>query len=388
VTRRTFAIDATLAVAALALTLGMLSARGFGIPAATSRPLDVLGVGLAMLSTLPLLGSRWAPVSVYLVTCAASLGLISLSYPLDVPFGPLVAVYSLAFVYSGGRVRWRRRAALVLANSFIPAVAVAYLVRGTHLREIAAPLIAWALVFLGVWIAADRTRLQQVRIADLEERAHLMAAEAEQERRLAAAEERTRIARELHDSAGHAINVILVQAGAARLLHERDPERSRQAIATIERVARDTVTEIDGLVRALREDDRGEIPAPSDPSAIEELLDQHRAAGLSIATELRGEPRTLSHSVGWATYRILQEALTNAARHGAGSAEVEVWYGPHELQITVANPTSVPHLATGGGHGIIGMRERATLLGGTLHTEVGRQQFRLSARLPRRKAAP
>jgi signal transduction histidine kinase len=388
VTRRTFAIDATLAVATLALTLGMLAARGFGIPAANSRPLDLLGVALAVLSTLPLLASRRVPVLAYLLTGAASLALIGLSYPLDVPFGPLVAVYPLAFVYSGGSIRWHRRAALALANSFIPIVAVAYLIRGTQLREIAAPLIAWALVFLGVWIAADRARLQQERIADLEERAHRSAAEAERGRRLAAAEERTRIARELHDSAGHAINVILVQAGAARLLYERDPERSRQAIATIERVARDTVIEIDGLVHALREDDRGEIPAPADPSAIEELLSQHRAAGLSIASELRGEPRTLPHSVGWATYRILQEALTNAARHGSGSAEVLVWYGPHELQITVANPTPAERLAPGGGHGIVGMRERATLLGGTLHTEAGRHEFRLSARLPRREAAP
>ena len=110
--------------------------------------------------------------------------------------------------------------------------------------------------------------------------------EAERERRLAAAEERTRIARELHDSAGHAINVILVQAGAARLLHDRDPDGSRQAITTIEEVARGTIGEIDGLVRALREDAAEQVPA--DPAAIDELLDHHRAGGLAIATDVRG----------------------------------------------------------------------------------------------------
>jgi signal transduction histidine kinase len=379
-------METVLAAAVLALTLGMLAARGFGIPAPTARQLDGLGILLAVLSTLPLVARRLVPVSVYALSCAASLALLCLRYPLDVPFGPLVAVYAVASVYSGQTGRWRRRAALVMANAFIPAVAVAYWAVGTSLREITTPLVAWALVFLGVWIAADRARLQQVRIVELEERAHRTAAEADRERRLAAAEERTRIARELHDSAGHAINVILVQAGAARLLQERDPARSLEAITTIERVARSTVVEIDGLVQALREDGRGEIPAPANPSAFEELLDQHRAAGLSIATDVRGGPRTLSHSLAWATYRILQEALTNAARHGAGSADVALWYGPNELHITVANPTSNHRSVPGGGHGIVGMRERATLLGGTLRVETLGRTFRLQARLPYREA--
>ena len=380
--RRTLVVDVVLSVAAFALTLWMLAAEGFGAPATNVRELDGLGVSLVALSTLPLVVRRLAPVVVFLTSCAASLALLLLGYPLDVPFGPLVAVYALALVYSGQPIPWRRRAALVLANSFIPVVALAYLVHGVGVRTIAAPLVAWALVFAGVWIAADRSRLQQERIAELEDRAQRVAAEAERERRLAAAEERTRIARELHDSAGHAINVILVQAGAARLWQQRDPARTLDAIATIERVARTTVVEIDGLVHALREKDR---PAPADPSAIEELLDQHRAAGLTIATDLRGEPRSLTHSVAWATYRILQEALTNAARHGAGTANVAVWYGPTELEITVANPTSNGQPVRAGGHGIVGMRERAALLGGSLQVESLGEEFRLRARLPRRE---
>jgi signal transduction histidine kinase len=224
----------------------------------------------------------------------------------------------------------------------------------------------------------------------LEELAARTEREAVRERRLAAAEERTRIARELHDSAGHAVNVILVQAGAARLLHDRDPEGSRRAITTIEEVARTTLGEIDQLVRALRDDNSADnsavLPVPADPAALDELLEHHRASGLTIATDVRGQRGGLPHSVTWAAYRILQEALTNAARHGHGSADVAVWFAPDAVEITVTNPAgngSPP----GGGHGIVGMRERATLLGGSLDARTDNGTFRLHARLPHTKAA-
>src|SRR5204862_702169 len=115
----------------------------------------------------------------------------------------------------------------------------------------AGELVLGALVWGGAWFAGDRTRLRRERIAALEDRAVKAEREAERERRLAAVEERARIARELHDSAGHAINVILVQAGAARLLQERDPERSRSALEASEDVARGTPDEIDAPGRAL-----------------------------------------------------------------------------------------------------------------------------------------
>ncbi|HEU4422856.1 MAG TPA: histidine kinase, partial [Pilimelia sp.] len=265
-------------------------------------------------------------------------------------------------------------------------------------------LLSLAAMFVAIWIAGDRARLRGQRMAELEESARRAEREAERERRLAAAEERTRIARELHDSAGHAINVILVQAGAARLLRERDPEESRRAIETIEEVARGTIGEIDRLVRALREDDGFEPPAPGDAGALEELVERHRAAGLVISTEVGGPPRTLPRSVAWAAYRILQEALTNAARHGRGSADVGVWFEPDAVKITVTNPTAPNGRVagdatgpaggdpggdgTGGGHGIVGMRERATLLGGSLDAGAVNGTFRLSARLPYREPVP
>lgn len=203
---------------------------------------------------------------------------------------------------------------------------------------------------------------------------------------MAAAQERVRIARELHDSAGHAINVILVQAGAARLLYERNPAGSRKAITTIEDVARSTIGEIDELVRALR-DDATDNSAPADPAALDELLDQHRASGLRIETDVQGDRDTVPRSVSWAAYRILQEALTNAARHGRGSADVRVCFGGEAVEIRVTNPTNAATVSPGSGHGVIGMRERAILLGGTLHTAVERGVFRLEARLPHGKVA-
>ena len=145
----------------------------------------------------------------------------------------------------------------------------------------------------------DRVRLRRERITQLVARAERAERDAERERRLAAAEERTRIARDLHDSAGHAINVILVQAGAARLLGERDPERSRAALETIEEVARETLTEIDQLVRALREGDLpsengGNVEPPLGLAGLATLVERHRTAGLAVELAASGPRRPLA----------------------------------------------------------------------------------------------
>jgi signal transduction histidine kinase len=246
-------------------------------------------------------------------------------------------------------------------------------------------LVVWG----GAWLAGDRTRLRHERMAELEERALRAERETERERRLAAAEERTRIARDLHDSAGHAINVILVHAGLGRLQTDKDPRAAREAFETIEDVARETVGEIDELVRVLRED----APSPEGPEGVEPppsvaaldgLVERHRAAGLDVTASVSGDVRPLPRGVDRAAYRILQEALTNAARYGAGSAEVRLDFGRSELELTVDNAVRGDGDAwvAGDGHGIVGMRERAALLGGSL--EVGTQSglFRLQARLP------
>jgi signal transduction histidine kinase len=249
------------------------------------------------------------------------------------------------------------------------------------------PLLVGALVWGGAWVIGDRVRLRRERIAELEERACRAERDAERERRLAAAEERTRIARDLHDSAGHAINVILVQAGAARLLGPRDPKASQAALATIEEVARETLGEIDQLVRTLREDERreassGNVEPPLGLAALEILAARHRSAGLALGIRQSGPPRPLAPAVDQAAYRILQEALTNAARHGEGSAEVEIGFGPSTLELAVTNPTHPAVAVAEPGHGIVGMRERAALLGGSLDAGASNGVFRVRARLP------
>jgi signal transduction histidine kinase len=368
------------------MTLAVLAAHGLGVPDPSARHLDPAGVLLAMASTLPLAARRLAPLTVYLVTAAASIALVELHYPLDFPFGCVAAAYFLSVAYSGEPRPARRWGAMLAVWSFVPVAAAVRAVSGQEMRGIVPGLTFWALIFVSAWLVGDRARLRRERMAELEERALRTEREAARERRLAAAEERTRIARELHDSAAHAINIILVQAGAARLLHQRDPDRSQHAIATIEQVARATIGEIDRLVHALR-DDPMEHPEPADPAALDELLDQHRAAGLAIATDLRGPRRQLPRSVAWATYRILQEALTNVARHGRGSADVTVWFQPDAVEITVTNPAATNGQAPSGGHGIIGMRERAAVLGGTLDIHAVNGTFRLHARLPHGQAA-
>jgi signal transduction histidine kinase len=387
VRRRALAFDAGIAVLTLGMSLAVLASHGLGVPDPSARHLDGTGVLLTMASTLPLAARRLAPMTVYLVTSAASIALLALRYPLDFPFGSVTAAYFLSAAYGGDPRPARRWAAMLAVWLFVPAAAVAHAANGHETAVIVPGLVFWALIFAGAWIAGDQTRLRRERIGELEERAQRTEREAARERRLAAAEERTRIARELHDSAAHAINIILVQAGAARLLHQRDPGRSQHAIATIEQVARATIGEIDQLVHALRDDTPGQ-PEPADPAAaIDELLDQHRAAGLAIVSDLHGSRRPLPHSVAWATYRILQEALTNAARHGRGSADVAVWFRPDAVEITVTNPAATNGQAPGGGHGIVGMRERASLLGGTLDTHADDGSFRLHARLPHSQAA-
>ncbi|MBW6437257.1 hypothetical protein KZ829_26325 [Actinoplanes hulinensis] len=382
-TMRRWLVDSTVALFAAVFTLVMLQQGGLGAQEGVYRQLDVLGVVLALASTLPLIFARRVPATVYAITTVASLCLLALDYPLDVPPGALIATYAMAERF-GGASRGPRYAAWAAVLLF-PALSIALMAVNHQARSmlsIAPGFAAWITMVLLVWVAGDRNRLRQERIAELEEHARLRELDIAAQRRLAAAQERTRIARELHDSAGHAINVILVQAGAARLLHERDPQRSRQAIETIEEVAQSTIADIDRLVRALREESGPADPAPADTAALEQLVDRHRAGGLQVSTTFDGAPRGLPSGVAWAAYRILQEALTNAARHGSGTADVRMAYGSSEVEIEVSNPVgSVSQ--PGGGMGIVGMRERVALLDGTLEADTtGPNLFRLHARLP------
>ena len=370
--RRGVAIDVAIAVVVFALTVALLAAISHD---ATDdhRALDALGITLAAVASLPLVFSRRAPLAVFAVTTTASAVLNLLGYPPGPPLGPTVALFFVG-LYPAGTRAGRGLTAATVVGLFLVHIGVTWIGDGEF--PVVAPLFGTVL-WGGAWVIGDRVRMRR-------ERARERQQESERELRLAVAEERTRIARDLHDSAGHAINVILVQAGAARLLGESQPERARAAIETIEDVARETVGEIDRLVRGLREDgaERAVHP-PVGLAALNALVERHRAAGLHVTVDVRGEERPLVPAVDQAAYRILQEALTNAGRHGGDRALVEVVYGPRALELTVANSVPVGAAAEAvPGHGIVGMQERAHLLGGSLAAGLRGATFRVRAELP------
>jgi signal transduction histidine kinase len=368
-------IDASIAAAAMGGTLLLLS------QGSATRHLDLLGVLLAAGTSLPLLLWRRAPLGVFALSTAASASLMALGYQAGPPLGPTAALFLLAASRDETHP-WTRRTTATVCLLLAIHVGALGLAQGTFPgTNLVAAILLWTIA----WFAGERTRLRRAEVAELKQRALRNQHDAERERRLAAAEERARIARDLHDSAGHAINVIGVQASAARLWHERDPARSRTALQTIENVARQTVGEIDRIVHTLRSGDipNGQVEAPPGLAALGTLITQHAAAGLVVTRTTEGEPRPLTGTVDQAAYRILQEALTNAARHGAGGAQVGLRFGASALQLTVINPTLTGDpISSSDGHGLVGMRERATLLGGELEIERADGSFHVHAELP------
>jgi signal transduction histidine kinase len=315
------------------------------------------------------------------VTAAASVLLTGLGYRIDLLLGPTAALYLLA-ASRKPQTPWTQRTTAIVVGLLVAYLGAAAAAQGTFpTSELLHTGLAWAVA----WSAGERTRLRREHLAELKERALRAEREAERERLLAVAEERARIARDLHDSAGHAISVIAVRAGAARLRHRQDPDRSLAALEAIEGLARQTAGELDQLVGSLREGGSagGAVEAPPGLASLDTLIAHHRAAGLQVALDTSGAPRPLAGAADQAAYRILQEALTNAARHGAGSARVDVAFGEAAVELSVTNPMPARGSPrSGGGHGLIGMRERATLLGGDLDAEPANGAFCLRARIP------
>jgi signal transduction histidine kinase len=388
--RRELAIDAFWTLFSFGLSLAMIATGGLGEPQADQRGFDALAILVVAGTSLPLIARRRAPVAVFVVVIASFVVLLALTYPPDVPIAPAVALFSLA--QASGRTVPSSLSIPFAIGSFL---AVGLTLTLTYDDWLAPEAPFTGALWLAIWLAGRASRLKQEHIASLEERAERAEEIAERERRLAAAEERTRIARDLHDSAGHAINVILVEAGAARLLRESDPERAEQALETIETVAREQIDEIDRLVHALREGDRGErtrlgeaevaLGMERGKEAVEALFELHRAMGLDLRVSRVGEARALGPSIGRAAFRLLQESLTNAARHGDGSAEVEFAFQDDGVEVTVSNPVANP-VSNGEppaeGHGLAGMRERAALLGGTFAATQANGSFRVRATFP------
>ena len=259
--------------------------------------------------------------------------------------------------------------------------------------------LAWDTVFFPAVFYPARwvgrlVRREQERSAELVELAAALDAQREASAEAAAREERTRIAREVHDAVAHSVSVMTLQIGGLRrqlgpLLDDREAERD--VLLGLERLGRETVEELRSLVGILRErsdDDALTAPVPSLARAAE-VVDDVRAAGLDVRLEVEGEARELPRALDISAYRIVQEALTNVLRHAPGStATVRVGYSHDAVDIRVSDEGAPGHhrpliADTGnGGHGIVGMTERAQMFGGTLTTRRNGAGFEVHAHLP------
>ena len=339
----------------------------------------LLTAALPLLVAMPLLWRRrfplgaWALILAGVVAQALASGNSFEGLYLLVPLG--LGSYALA-AFSP------RRRALAGLGVFIAVYSV-YALEDHNIRR--GGQQAWSGAFIGLLVLA--VWLAGVFVSSRREAADLMAeaAKARREAEAAVAEERSRIARELHDIISHTVSVIGLQAGAAERMLDRDPERARQPLQSIQERARESVLELRRLFGILRDgEERAELTPQPRLAQLDVLLEQVRAAGLKVDLHVEGEPQLLPPGVELSAYRIVQEALTNVLKHARASrAVVLLRYCDRALELEITDDGSGA-LANGGGHGLIGMRERATLYGGTL--TVGRQPnggFHVTAQLPR-----
>jgi signal transduction histidine kinase len=254
--------------------------------------------------------------------------------------------------------------------------------------------ILWPVAFFCVvpWLAG-RTLSNQTRLArELAEKAERAEHERAEEERRAIAAERSRIARELHDVLAHSLSVMVVQSGAARRVVERDPERAAEVAELVRQTGREALTELRHLFGPVRRGQGEELSGPPSLARVEPLVRRARAAGLDVEVTVEGEPVELPTGVDLTAYRVVQEALTNTLKHaGRTHASVAIAYEPGRVVLSVRDNGGgdAPPAEDSGGHGLVGMRERVTLYGGTL--EAGPCDdggFSVRAALPTRELVP
>jgi signal transduction histidine kinase len=363
-----------LAVAAFTLVGTLGASRG----QPEAHPLDALGLVLLLAGSAALVGRRWYPPAALGVAALTACAYLALGYP----YGPVFLAGIIALcssVVSGHRLG----AYVVTAAAFVLLLAV-HLLRNP---DQPLPLFGaggWLSSLAVVIAACEWWRARQERIAQLR------LAEEEAARRRGS-EERLRIARDLHDSLGHHVSLINVQAGVALHLMDDDPEQARSALAAIKQSSGQLLREMRATLGVLRGVDEAPPRGPvSGLARLDDLLDENRSAGLPVDLQVVGVPRELPPSVDHAAYRIVQEALTNTRRHaGSAQASVRVHYDDGGVTVQVEDDGSGPSTGNGaadvpgGGNGLPGMRERALALGGSLSAgpRAG-SGFHVHARLP------
>lgn len=407
--RRPVLLDVALTVA---LLVGGLVGLSFDVRHDAGRhPVDLLACGLTVVGALPYLLRRRAPLAVLVVAAAPLLALMYLGYPSGIlGSGLFVAAFSVA------ALRGRRQvvAAAIVILTLLTGVAV---VTPGYLRvgELGVNLV----LFGGALALGEATRTRRLYVEALEERARsaereavlaersVVSAEREREEaaRRAVSEERLRIAQELHDIVAHSLGVIALQAGVGAHVIASDPAEAKESLVAISTTSRETLSEIRRILGALRGPD-GELtyaPAPG-LDDLDALAGTVSAAGVPVTVRVEGRREGLPAGVDLTAYRIVQEALTNVLRHaGPARAEVVIRHLPGCLEIEVLDDGAggvgaaagagadrgagaFPGgggAAPPGGHGLLGMRERVGVWGGSLATGVREEGgFAVRARLP------
>jgi signal transduction histidine kinase len=331
--RRTDAV-----VAAALATISVAQVLAFPIAA---RP---LGVAIALVSTVPIAFRRSHPVA------ATVVGILPWAIPstdgyLVVGYvAVLLLFYTLAVEVDDLRL-------VIGVPVFALALSLATLIQNEEgiAEYLSSLLVVTAPVAVGRLVRRERERTQ----------------------RIAVAEERARIARELHDVVAHGVSVIAVQADAAEAALEQDPARAAEPLRTIRGSAHDALGEMRRMLGVLRQGDEGSEHGPQPGLArLPDLLEHARAGGLAVELEVEGEPRALPASLDLTAYRIVQEALTNVLKHAAGApTTVRLAWSPALLELAVRDAGPGPNGSEpAGGHGLVGMAERVRIHGGRLHT--------------------
>ncbi|WP_151773370.1 sensor histidine kinase [Streptomyces abyssomicinicus] len=341
------------------------------------------------------LRSRMPERMLLLATAAGALQLVMDVPILPADFALLMTIYSVAVA---GSVR-ASRAALVVALLAAPLVQLRWPEEKSSLLGNVVILVFQTVPLVFAWVLGDARRTRSAYFAQLEERAARLERERESQAKIAVAAERARIARELHDVVAHNVSVMVVQADGAAYVLDTAPEQSKKALETISATGRQALAEMRRLLGVLRTGEQpvnGEYVPQPDVAQIEDLVEQCRGAGLTVDFKVEGSPRPLPSGVELTAYRIVQEALTNVRKHAGpeAGAGVRLVYFDDGLGLLVEDDGrgAPPELcaaggADGQGQGLIGMRERVGMVGGTL--DAGPRPdggFRISALLPLRSS--
>jgi signal transduction histidine kinase len=349
--------------------------------AADSLAPYAVSVTFALVQAAAVVWRRRAPLAAVSVATGAMFVQTAAGVSLHKPVMPIVV--GLITVYSVAEYEPLERAAAGLAVALAGSLGAIQLAQANGERYGMTDRLFVSLFIVAPWIVGRAMHGRTLEAAEQAARAESL----EREQQLAVEEERGRIARELHDVIAHSLGVIVVQAGAGERVAGRSPVQAEEALRSIQEIGRQALGEMSRLVGVLRHggEEVGLQPQPG-LERLEELLEQTRQAGLAVELTVEGGPARLPPGADLSAYRIVQEALTNARKHGGSRVGVALRYGQDELMIEVVNDGGGGERnGAGGGHGLIGMRERAALYGGTL--EAGPQLeggFAVRATMPLR----